>query len=155
MHRPQSCTVRSGKCGIFYLHPAQQFPSNLSLIGSSVTVTCHDLYAETKVRQVYYNDSGRDIEKAVYSFPLHNRAAVNAFEVQIDGVVTHGRVLEKQRAAQEFDNTVTAGGSAQLLEEESRDVFQMIIGGLKVWGELGLRRAAGLGSEFQSRHHQL
>eukprot|EP01046_Picozoa_sp_COSAG06_P029025 COSAG06_NODE_2658_length_6481_cov_157.286901_7_plen_746_part_01 len=124
----------SGECGIFFRPPAgapRSLPWSLPLVGSSVATTCHDLYAETKVRQVYHNDSGNDIEKAVYSFPLHNRAAVNAFEVEIDAVITHGRVLEKKQAVREFNDATAAGGSAQLLEQESRDVFQMSIGGLK------------------------
>eukprot|EP01045_Picozoa_sp_COSAG04_P059864 COSAG04_NODE_29907_length_266_cov_0.580838_1_plen_59_part_01 len=59
MHRrPESCTVPSGECGIFFRPPAgapRSLPWSLPLVGSSVATTCHDLYAETKVRQVYHN----------------------------------------------------------------------------------------------------
>jgi hypothetical protein len=63
-------------------------------------------------------------------FPLDNRAAVCAFEVEIDGKVTKGEVQEKEQARATYDAAVASGQGAQLLEQKRADIFQMSVGNL-------------------------
>ena len=64
-----------------------------------------------------------------YVFPLDSKSAVAAFESEVDGVVSTAQVREKQEAQREFDAAVSSGGSAQLLLQETPDIFQSKIGG--------------------------
>ena len=79
----------------------------------------------------YKNIKDSPIE-AIYVFPLDVEAAVCGFKATIDGRVIVAEVQEKQQARDTYDDAISSGQSAFLLEEsdESSDIFQINVGNL-------------------------
>ena len=105
-------------------------PAQLPLLKTSVTVHVKDMCCHTVTEQWFANThSSMPTEEAIYCFPLDSKAAVAAFESEVDGIVSKAEVREKAQAQHEFDAAVRSGGSAQLLLQETPDIFQSKIGG--------------------------
>ncbi|XP_048586493.1 von Willebrand factor A domain-containing protein 5A-like isoform X2 [Nematostella vectensis] len=79
----------------------------------------------------YKNEGSNPIE-AVYIFPLDEQAAVCGFQATIDGRTIVAEIKEKEEARGDYDDAISSGHSAFLLEEsdESSDIFQMNVGNL-------------------------
>ncbi|XP_048586211.1 von Willebrand factor A domain-containing protein 5A [Nematostella vectensis] len=79
----------------------------------------------------YKNECSNPIE-AVYIFPLDEQAAVCGFQATIDGRTIVAEIKEKEEARGDYDDAISSGHSAFLLEEsdESSDIFQMNVGNL-------------------------
>jgi hypothetical protein len=58
-------------------------------------------------------------------FPMDNFAAVCDFEAVVDGKKIKGKVKENEEAKEEYDDAISSGKGAFLLEEVSADVFQV------------------------------
>jgi ubiquitin len=102
----------ANQSGIFFLPSVvSDVATPLPLVATAVDARVVDLCGESTITQTYINSTGADIVQAIYSFPLHNKAAVFKFQVEIDGVVTEGTVREKQRARDEYNTAVASGGS--------------------------------------------
>ena len=67
----------------------------------------------------------------IYAFPLDERAAVCAYECEIDGVVTRGKVMAHQEAVRTYHAALEQKKEAQLLEQRRSDVFQIRVGNIK------------------------
>ncbi|KAK3719193.1 hypothetical protein QZH41_009606, partial [Actinostola sp. cb2023] len=82
--------------------------------------------AEVLAIMEYKNNSGSPIE-AIYVFPLDEKAAVCGFQATIDGRTIVAEIQEKQEARDTYDDAISSGHSAFLLEEsdESSDIFQI------------------------------
>ena len=79
----------------------------------------------------YSNEEVNPIE-AIFVFPLDEQAAVYGFQATIDGRTIVGEVQEKQEARDTYDDAVSSGHSAFLMEEsdESSDIFRISVGNL-------------------------
>ena len=79
----------------------------------------------------YTNVEENPIE-AIYIFPLNEQAAVCGFQATIDGRTIVAEVREKQEARDIYDDAISSGHSAYLLEEsdESSGIFQINVGNL-------------------------
>jgi Ca-activated chloride channel family protein len=118
-------TAASPASGLITVHGRQPVPllavgvrAELSIIGARVTLT-----------QRYINREPVAIE-AVYVFPLDEGAAICGFEAIVDGVRFAGEVLERDKAFERYDEAMTRGDGAYLLDEERSDVFTASIGNL-------------------------
>ncbi|KAK3723609.1 hypothetical protein QZH41_019313, partial [Actinostola sp. cb2023] len=80
--------------------------------------------AEVLAIMEYKNNSDSPIE-AIYVFPLDEEAAVCGFQATIDGRTIVAEIQEKQEARDTYDDAISSGHSAFLLEEsdESSDIF--------------------------------
>eukprot|EP00042_Codosiga_hollandica_P053811 m.713848 g.713848 ORF g.713848 m.713848 type:complete len:297 (-) comp58781_c0_seq54:1888-2778(-) len=107
----------------------QNVVTEVPLQGVSVEVQVVDFCARTTISQQFYNNRSFPIE-AVYVFPLDERAAVCAFESDIDGVVTKGEVRKKEEARATYEAAVARGDGAQLLEQKRTDIFELSVGNL-------------------------
>ncbi|CAG8798689.1 4221_t:CDS:2, partial [Racocetra persica] len=106
------------------------YPKSVLLRNVSVEADIVDMIAETTVCQTYKNVEKNTIE-AIYKFPLHEAAAVCAFEAEIDGKKkVKGIVKEAKQAAQEYDEAIQQGHGAYLLEEQLPDIFQCSVGNI-------------------------
>lgn len=99
------------------------------LAGVSVTADVRSLCARVTVTQRFINHERQPIE-AVYVFPLDEGAAVCGFEAVIDGMLVVGEVKEREEAFRLYDDAMSEGHGAYLLDEERPDVFQASIGNL-------------------------
>lgn len=103
--------------------------SAVPLLGVTVEATLAGFAARVTLSQRYRNDGAKPLE-AVYVFPLDEGAAVCGFEVEIDGRVLEGKVLEREKAFEVYDDALSAGHGGYLLDEERADVFTASVGNL-------------------------
>ncbi|CAL8344847.1 unnamed protein product [Arctogadus glacialis] len=96
-----------------------------------VEVTVRDHVATVAATLLYENKEQSPIE-AVFVFPLPGDAAVCHFSAKIGQSEVVAEVREKQKAREEYDDALTRGQQAFLLEEskQSPDVFSLSVGSL-------------------------
>lgn len=82
------------------------------------------------IEQTFVNLEDRAIE-ALYTFPLADGAAVCGFEVVFFDKVFTGVVDETDRAIEKYDDAISRGDGAYLLEQHRPDVFSVRVGNLK------------------------
>ena len=106
------------------------------------TVDVDGPLAEVLVEQTFVNDADVPIE-AVYVFPLHEEAAVDAMRIVIDGRVIEGAILEKHAASADCVANRSLGSSVDEVPED-------IVSGDGGWRR-GIHDAQiGRGSDLQS-----
>lgn len=108
------------------------------LLGVAVEAELKGFAARVTLSQRYRNDGERPLE-AVYVFPLDEGAAVCGFEAVVDGSVVRGKVMEREKAFEAYDDAISAGHGAFLLDEERPDVFTASIGNLPPGKEVVVR----------------
>ncbi len=86
-------------------------------------------HARVRVRQRYRNDEQRPVE-AVYTFPLPSDGTLTAFSMTCAGRRVEGVIQEREAAFKTYDDAVTAGHGAALLDEERPNVFTAQVGNL-------------------------
>ena len=84
----------------------------------------------TTVEQTFVNLEPDAIE-AVYTFPLPESAAVCGFEVITGDRVLTGAVEEIERAVEKYEDAISDGHGAFMVEENRPDVFTVRVGNLK------------------------
>lgn len=126
---------------------------NLPLKAMDVEITVVGLLSKTKVRQTYVNALNKHLE-ATYIFPLPDRAGVSSFRLEVSERVIEGKLQERAKARQAYDQAIQAGHRAAIAEEERPDVFTMRVGNIPpgeeitVWLEMAgpLETSAGSAS---------
>jgi len=99
------------------------------LLGVEVEAEVIGGHSRARIRQRYRNDERRPVE-AVYTFPLPSRGAAIGFTVTVNGRRLEGEVHEREEAFQRYDEALTAGHGAALLEQERPNVFTANVGNL-------------------------
>ncbi|XP_057695047.1 von Willebrand factor A domain-containing protein 5A-like isoform X3 [Corythoichthys intestinalis] len=101
------------------------------LKGIEVEVEVKDHVAVVVYTQHYENKEDKAIE-AVFVFPLPGDAAVCHFSAKIGQTEIVAEVKEKQEAREEYDDALSSGQQAFLLEEsdQSPDIFSLNVGSL-------------------------
>jgi Ca-activated chloride channel family protein len=96
-------------------------------------VTARGRLAETlasiEVEQRYLNPLKTNIE-AVYTFPLPIGAVLLDMTVEIAGKKLVGQVVEKKAAEKRYEEAITDGDSAVMVEETGNGLFTMNVGNL-------------------------
>ena len=100
-----------------------------SLLGVEVHVEAHDYSSLVRVRQRYVNQELVPIE-ATYLFPLEDGAAIHEFNVYTRDDVYRGRVMEREEAFEAYDDAISDGHGAYLLDQERANVFTASVGNL-------------------------
>ncbi|XP_048836959.1 von Willebrand factor A domain-containing protein 5A-like [Brienomyrus brachyistius] len=79
----------------------------------------------------YENQESSPVE-AVFIFPMESNVSIYSFVARIGDVEIKAQVKEKEQAQEEYDDAVSSGQQAFLLEEsdESSDVFRLSVGSL-------------------------
>ena len=115
------------------------------LAHSALVVTITDLVAEYELRHAFRNDGPATIE-AVYSFPVPLDSAFMGMEATLAGEHLFAQILPSTQASERYDDAITDGDSAVLLERIEPGMLCVNLGNLKP-GEVGetiLRFAAPL-----------
>ncbi|MET0404444.1 MAG: VIT domain-containing protein, partial [Cystobacter sp.] len=86
-------------------------------------------HARVRVSQRYLNTEPRPIE-AVYVFPLPSDATLTAFSLECAGRRVQAVLQEREQAFRTYDDAVTAGHGAALLDQERPNVFTAQVGNL-------------------------
>jgi Ca-activated chloride channel homolog len=104
--------------------------AQVPLEGVRIDARLAGLCSEMTVTQRYRNTEAVDVE-AVYVFPLEEGAAVCGFEARVGDRVIRGRVEEREKAFETYDDAMAAGHGAFLLDQERPNVFTASVGNLK------------------------
>lgn len=132
----------------------KQNGSRVPLESIKIQVHVQGFTAHVLATMKYTNKDENPIE-AIYIFPLDEQAAVCGFQATIDGRTIVAEVQEKQEARDTYDDAISSGQSAFLLEEsdESSDIFQISVGNLPPKEEaiIELRFVTELAVEVEGR----
>ncbi|WP_224248562.1 VIT domain-containing protein [Hyalangium gracile] len=115
---------QKAQCGLFTRDGAQ-----VPLQGVEVTGELLGGHARVRVRQRYRNAERRPVE-AVYVFPLPSDGTLTGFSMECNGRKVQGVVKEREEAFRAYDDAVTAGHGAALLDQERPNVFTAQVGNL-------------------------
>ncbi|KAK1152874.1 von Willebrand factor A domain-containing protein 5A-like [Acipenser oxyrinchus oxyrinchus] len=101
------------------------------LKGISVQLKVQGFVADVCSTLSYENSESSPVE-AVFVFPMEEDSSVYDFHAEIGGVKIQAEIREKQEARDTYDDALSSGQQAFLLEEsdESRDVFRLSVGSL-------------------------
>jgi Ca-activated chloride channel family protein len=83
-----------------------------------------------RIRQRFRNAESLPIE-AVYKFPLPEKAALCGFRAFVDERMIEGEIEEREKAFALYDNALSEGHGAQLLDEERPNLFTLSVGNIK------------------------
>jgi len=102
---------------------------DLPLEHTSVDIIVSGMLQRATVRQVYGNPYDVPIE-AVYTFPLPQSGAVDRMDMYIGDQLVHGRIFERELAQQIYNDAISAGHTASLLEQERPNIFTQTVGNI-------------------------
>lgn len=122
-------------------------PSRTPLAQSSLDVVITDLLAEYELRHTFRNTDDQAIE-AVYSFPIPLDAAFVSMQATLAGETLTAQVLPAQQANRQYDDAISDGDTAVLLEQLEPGLLCVNLGNLLPGeaGEIVLRFVAALGT---------
>ncbi|XP_077396450.1 von Willebrand factor A domain-containing protein 5A-like isoform X3 [Festucalex cinctus] len=114
------------RCGLLTLNKE---PVPLKAIEVEVEVKDH---VATVASTLHYENKEEKAIEAIFVFPLPSDAAVCHFSAKIGQTEIVADVKEKQEAREEYDDALSSGQQAFLLEEsdQSPDVFSLTVGSL-------------------------
>ncbi|KAJ8105488.1 hypothetical protein ONZ43_g7408 [Nemania bipapillata] len=110
--------------------PHQNSKSYLPLEDMEAHTVIKDVSSRTVLTQTFLNNTAGPIKGLAYSFPLYDGVSVVSFTATIGDIQIQGLVKEKQQARREYNDAVSKGSLAGLLEQvpEASDVFVTSIG---------------------------
>lgn len=91
-------------------------------VDSDVSIDVNGLIARTRIRQTFVNPTDSWME-GVYVFPLPENAAVDRLRMIIGDRVVEGRIEERQRAEELYEEAAANGQQASLVSQERPNVF--------------------------------
>ena len=103
--------------------------ASIPLTGVEVEGDITGRLGKVTVRQCFYNAESQPLE-AVYKFPLPEGSAVCGFKAVIDEKVIQGEIEERDKAFEKYDDAITSGDGAYLLDEERPNIFTVSLGNL-------------------------
>ena len=122
--------MRSGKKKV-----VQKFPINSASLsgrveGLAVLLDCEYTYTNT------LSSEGVEVE---FVFPLPDGATVCGLSGEIDGRHIKGVIREKAEAKESYDDAISSGYTAGIIEKVSKNEFRMLLGNLSPNGKATLR----------------
>ena len=125
---PASAGELPHRCGMY-----SQASAALPMIGSSIDVHVRGPIAEAIVTQTFRNDTDRATE-ATYVFPLPEDAAVSAMAIEVGTRTIHAAIARREDAQRRYEDAISAGLGAGLLDQERPDVFTQAISAIPAHG---------------------
>ncbi len=104
-------------------------PLALPLENTTVDVLVSGPYAELTIEQTFSNPNEEFIE-AIYSFPLHQEAAVDQMWMRFGDRIIEGKVHEREEAKKLYEEAKEAGNAAALTEQERPNLFTQSVANL-------------------------
>lgn len=102
----------------------------IPLTGVEVNADIIGKTARVQITQEFYNDLSSPIE-AIYKFPLPENAALCGFIATVDGRRFTGKIEERNKAYEAYDDSVQAGHGGFLLDEDRPNIFTLSVGNMK------------------------
>ena len=95
----------------------------------NVNAELTDLVSNVAITQTYQNLEGKNIE-AIYTFPLPLDAVLLDLTVVIGSKVLKGQVVEKKQAEEQYEEAITDGDTAIMLQEVQPGLLTMNVGNI-------------------------
>jgi Ca-activated chloride channel family protein len=102
---------------------------HLPLVTMDVRARIDGLLARVIVRQTFINAFDEPLE-ASYIFPLPDRSAVTMFRMEVAGRTIDGILEERGQAREHYEQAITEGRRAAIMEEDRPGVFNLRVGNL-------------------------
>ena len=101
----------------------------VALQSVAVEAVFSNLLCSTTMTQVYKNLEKNPIE-AVYTFPLASRAVLLGLNIMIGGRELQGVVVEKASAEEQYEEAITDGNTAIMVEQVQPGLYTMNVGNI-------------------------
>ena len=103
--------------------------ARVALESVDVHASLRGLFSEVAVTQVYRNLEDTNIE-AVYTFPLPLDAVLLDLSLELNGKTMRGVVQPKAAAEERYEDAISDGDSAVLLQQVEPGVFTLNVGNI-------------------------
>jgi Ca-activated chloride channel family protein len=103
--------------------PGKPVPPYLNVRYHHVKTVINNQVATTEVDQEFENRLNRDLE-GDYIFPLPEDAAISSFQMEVDGKMVEGKVLDRDEARKIYEDIVRKRMDPALLEYVGRNMFR-------------------------------
>ena len=113
----------------FYVECKNSTIEHLPLISTKVQVSIIGVIADVTIQQRYKNAGSSPIESK-YIFPASTKAAVYNLKMIIGNRVLTAVIKEKEQAQKEYEEAISQGHTATLLEQKRSNVLQMRVGNI-------------------------
>ena len=113
----------------FIVKSKEGYTVQLPLKHTEAKVNITGVIADVVVKQVYENKSEVPID-AEYVFPGSTRSAVYGMKMKVGNREIVAKVKEKKQAQKEYNEAVSEGKRASLLQQHRPNVFQMNVGNI-------------------------
>lgn len=130
--------VNNAEAGVFLMHDHSGEPQSATALNTDVTIEVSGLIAHVTLTQRFHN-TGQAFAEGLYVFPLSERAAVNAMEMQIGERRIVGEIHEKQRAREIFEQAKREGKRTGLVEQRRPNVFTTSVANIAPNDEIVVR----------------
>ncbi len=101
----------------------------IPLVGMDIEAKIEGLMTSVNIEQRYSNNEKINIE-AVYTFPLPIDAVLTSLVVKIDQRILRATILEKKTAEARYEEAITDGNTAVMLEKLASGLYTMNVGNL-------------------------
>jgi Ca-activated chloride channel family protein len=128
--------------------------ATLAMLDSKVAVSVHGPIVEATVTQSYRNESDRAVE-ATYIFPLPEDAAVSAMAIDYGTRKIHAAIALRKEAQRRYEEAVSAGVGAALLDQERPDVFTQTVSAIPAHGTVSVTLRFDTVARFDSGTWQM
>ena len=102
---------------------------NCVLKATAIRGRFQGLLGEIAITQTYQNDEAVNIE-AVFTFPVPADAVLLGVDIRINDRVLQGQVLPKRQAEKAYEDAVSSGDRAILLQDAGRGLYTLNVGNL-------------------------
>ena len=103
--------------------------AKVALTSVNIDAILNNLLGEVTIRQTYENIENKNIE-AVYTFPLPIHAVLLDMRIKIGARELKGVVVEKSEAEEKYEDAITDGDTAIMLERLETGLYTMNVGNL-------------------------
>ncbi|MFP4364160.1 MAG: VIT domain-containing protein [Spirochaetia bacterium] len=94
-----------------------------------INTEMNDISSHTTITQVFENTEDAEIE-ALYCFPIEEGAAVCGFEIITENRKITGKIEERKKAFEAYDEAIENGDTSFILDQENKDILTVSAGNL-------------------------
>ncbi len=107
-------------------------PTVLHFKSQSLTARVENSIAIIDLEQVFLNELDSPVE-ATYQFPTDPDSVVSRVRIELGDKVVEGKVQEKKKAQERYDDAIAGGDAAVMVQEDEKDkdLLKMSIGGIQ------------------------
>ena len=109
-----------------YPRPPRPIHRHLPLELNSIQVITkiNDQIAITTLEKTFYNRSEQRIE-GTYMFPIPTNAELSSIQMEVNGKMTKGEILDAKKAKEIYENIVRKSKDPALMEYSGQSMFQV------------------------------